>query len=174
MLHEVDRDEFVARYSAIEREWVHMELRDFYGVPGDFEAFAQWRRGEPVDNSYLDDWHALVSRLSGEGKSLRRIKVVCEPLGEYHRFSYETIDDIVRAGEPTRWCGRDKLTALRLPATDFYVLDQRTAMFLHYDGQGVVSKRLVTEDPELVRFCRAVFEDVWPLATDHHDYRPRI
>ncbi|GGJ74860.1 hypothetical protein GCM10010123_01040 [Pilimelia anulata] len=171
-MFEVDRDEFVRRYSAIDRDWVHMELRDSYGVPGDVEPFAQWQRGEPVDTSYLDDWHALVRRLSGAGRSLRRIEVVCEPLGDYHRFVHDTIKPIVDAGEPTRWCPRERVTTQAFPGTDFYMLDGRTAMFLHYDGQGVVSKRLVSEDRAVVEFCGRVFEDVWRVATDHDAYRP--
>ncbi|WP_373291299.1 DUF6879 family protein [Pilimelia anulata] len=57
----MDRAEFVRRYSSVRRSWAHMELRDFYGVPGDAEPFARWRRGELTDLSYHDGWASLVS-----------------------------------------------------------------------------------------------------------------
>ncbi|GGJ95366.1 hypothetical protein GCM10010123_26450 [Pilimelia anulata] len=100
--------------------------------------------------------------------------MVSEPISEYHRWIHSILHRIVAAGEETRWCSRGDILAGPLPGSDFYVLDGAEVMFLRYSGDGVVTGLFVTEDPAVVRFCSAVFEDVWKLATDHRAYRPRL
>jgi len=105
------------------------------------------------------------------GVDFRRARVVSEPVSKYIRHEYElTPLAALAAGERVRWLARSKADALRLPANDFWLVDD-VVLFSHFSGDGV---RVGTGvgSPEAVAFCVEAFEGVWRLGVDHGDYRP--
>ncbi|WP_189169407.1 DUF6879 family protein [Pilimelia anulata] len=69
----------------------------------------------------------------------------------------------------------DALAAMDIPAgeSDFYVFDDRLALFLHYAGAGTNASFETTTDPDLVGFCRRAFEEVWRRALPADEFRSR-
>ncbi|GGK07078.1 hypothetical protein GCM10010123_41100 [Pilimelia anulata] len=171
-MRELTYAEFVRAYESVADSWAHLELQPHYGVNLPSPHFAAWRRDEPDDLSYLDPWCGLLSAMTAAGKRLRRLKVVNEPLGEYHRWIHSAQGPIHRAGEVTRWCRRRDVPHVAFPATDYYLLDDSAALFLHFDGDLNPVAYTITEDSGIVALCRTAFAECWAAATDHDEYRP--
>lgn len=75
-----------ARHSAM-----HLEMRDSY--MRDDPAFVRWQKGhrhDPADReSWWRSWLDVVEETTGRGVSLRRLRVVSEPLSDYVRYEYD-------------------------------------------------------------------------------------
>jgi hypothetical protein len=51
-----------------------------------------------------------------------------------------------------------------MPPSDFYLLDDKTAMFLHFTGDGQANGYTVTGAPDVVSLCRTSFQAVWDVS----------
>jgi hypothetical protein len=151
------------------RRVFHLEMRDLYDESGWLQT---WRRGEPYDwSAAFAPWIAKVRPVVARGVDFRRARVVSEPASEYIRYEHElTPFAAVAAGERVRWLSRSKADGLRLPANDFWLVDD-VLLFSHFSGDGV---RVGTGvgDPDSLAFCVEAFENVWRLGLDHRDYQP--
>nr|WP_229784219.1 DUF6879 family protein [Pilimelia anulata] len=101
---------------------------------------ARWQ--ESGDTSWLTEWPAmnewcgmLRSHVTN-GRKLRRARIVSEPLSRYQQWSVLVAPPMVDAGEDIRWCPRRLVCEIGIPGNDFYLLDGRIAVFLHYEGDG--------------------------------------
>jgi hypothetical protein len=56
----------------------HLELRDDYSVADEDSPFTSWLCGETVDYSSMQPWTQLMRRVTGEGKAVRRVRVITE------------------------------------------------------------------------------------------------
>jgi hypothetical protein len=158
---------------ACERSAVHLEMRDGY-MRSD-PMFIAWQTGgrdAPVVRDTFRSWTQLVREITGRGVDVRRARIVSEPISEYVRFEYEISDTNVAAGENIRWVPRRRATDLALPGNDFWLLDERLVIVIHFTGEGESGGRETTTDPAVVKLCASAFEAVWERAIPHEDYRP--
>ncbi|GGK34427.1 hypothetical protein GCM10010124_28790 [Pilimelia terevasa] len=170
-MREITYEEFRARYLGIAESWMHMELRDSYLTVDEKPDFMRWQTTGTDDNGWMRPWLDNVRRLADEGKNLRRLKVVSTPVSEYHRWVHAGVPEIIAHGEETRWCDRKRVSHLAFPGNDFYVLDRKSVMFLHFAGDGPLNLFTVTEAPHVVQLCLSAFESCWRLSTAHGDFR---
>lgn len=59
-----------------------------------------------------------------------------------------------------------------MPGNDFWLFDETTVLFNHFDGDGDESElggELVTE-PAVAKLCATAFEAVWERAVPHENY----
>lgn len=168
----VSDDEFEHLLAGFGREALHLEMRDAYGTAVELPHMAQWQAGQPDDLEWLQDWCAMLREHVQAGRSVRRARIVSEPLSEYQRWSYSIADPMVDAGEDIRWVPRMLVSAVALPGNDFYLFDGRLAVFLLYAGCGLAAGMASTADADITSFCRSAFETVWKLAIPHRDYQP--
>ncbi|MFF0862336.1 DUF6879 family protein [Nonomuraea sp. NPDC003560] len=168
--------EFDNLLSGIEREAIHLETRDAYGTAIELPYMAKWAAGEPDDLEWLQGWCATLREHTAAGRTVRRARVVSEPLSDYQRWSHSIAHPMVDAGEDIRWVPRHQLTepgaVVMLPANDFYVLDHRLVVFLTYTGDGLTRAITGSTDPRDVKTCENAFADVWKYAIPHRDYSP--
>ncbi|MFE9576143.1 DUF6879 family protein [Nocardia sp. NPDC006044] len=153
-------------------ESVHLETRDTYSTAAELPHIAQWTAGEPDDLAWLQGWCATVRDHVAAGRSVRRARVVSEPLSDYQRWSHSIAAPMVEAGEDIRWVPRRRTSSVAMPGNDFYLLDNRLVIFLHYAGSGVATDQVTSVDPHDIQLCRNAFEAVWRLSIPHRDYRP--
>jgi hypothetical protein len=104
------------------------------------------------------------------GRSIRRARVVSEPLSDYQRWSRSIAYPMVEAGEDIRWVPRGLVSSVALPGNDFYLFDDCLAIFLLYTGNGLSAGMLSSADPADLRLCRSAFEAVWKLSVPHREY----
>lgn len=164
--------EFDRLLRTFERSSDHLEMRDAYGTEIELPRMAKWAAGEPDDLSWLDDWCVTLRGHVAAGKSVRRARVVSEPLSDYQRWSYSIAGPMVDAGEDIRWTPRALTSSLALPGNDFYLFDDRLVVFLLYAGSGLNAGMETSTDPGDISLCRSAFDAVWKISTRHRDYKP--
>jgi len=158
--------------SGFEREAVHFEARDAYGTTVELPHMAKWAAGEPDDLQWLQGWCSTLRDHVQAGRSVRRARIVSEPLSDYQRWSHSIAHPMVDAGEDIRWVPRRFVSSLALPGNDFYLFDDRLVVFLIYAGNGLGTDKITSTGPADIRLCRSAFEAVWKLSMAHRDYQP--
>ena len=157
----------------IRTSFVHLETRDAYGTEVELPHLAKWLRGEPDDFAWLGWWLDMLRGHRAAGRTCRRARIVSEPVSDYQRWTLSHAEMFVDAGEDIRYVPRPTLVDVMLPGSgDFYVFDDRVALFLHYAGNGTNTSFEVTDDPATVRMCGQTFDAAWALAIPFRDYRP--
>lgn len=169
---DITYEEFQDLTASIQRSAVHLETRDAYGTTTELPHMARWAAGEPDDLGWLQGWCTKVRDHVANGRTVRRAKVVSEPLSDYQRWAYTLVGPMVDAGEDIRWVPRRSTSSTLVPGNDFYVLDDELVVFLHYAGSGLnIALTTSTDSADLDR-CRTAFEQVWALSIPHRDYKP--
>jgi hypothetical protein len=153
------------------RDLLKLELRDNYKV--DESDLRAWRAGDyqALEVSY-GGWRDAVAAMTAEGRSLRRVRVVSEPLSEYQQMSVRFSGPAVEAGEDLRWLPRRLVSTVALPGNDCFVLDRKAVMFNVLDGNDDRAEVQLSTEPAAVSFCIAAFQTAWELAIPHREYRP--
>ncbi len=157
-------------------EWSasHLEMRDWYSAEDEKERFERFlvtgRRDHAAEAAERRDWLDLIRRVTSTGVRVRRARLVSEPVTDYIRFEWHGARPSIEAGEELRWLPRRLASGLALPGNDFWLLDERTAMFNHFSGEGKPLGQEITSDAVAVELCRAAFEAVWKLAVPHGEY----
>ncbi|WP_343240512.1 DUF6879 family protein [Streptomyces sp. SID14515] len=111
-----------ARHSA-----KHLEMRDSYMRDDpNFVRRQQGHRDDPADRaSWWRPWLDVVAAATARGVSMRRLRIVSEPLSDYTRYEYDGTFTNVAAGEDMRWLPRSAARDLLLPALDGWIMDDR-------------------------------------------------
>jgi len=166
------RDRLIETFA---REALHLEMRDVYAA-ADHSRFRRWIAGEKLDPAEEADWwrswREMMRRHQDAGRSLRRLRVVSEPVTRYIEFERLDADELVRAGEDVRWLPRRRASSLLLPGNDFWCFDSRTVVFTHFSGDGEVRGYELTSDPAIIARCTAAFEEAWSVAVPNGEYDP--
>ncbi len=165
-------DEFGELLTSFDWEALHLETRDAYGTAVELPHMAKWEAGEPDDLEWLQGWCGTLREHMRAGKSVRRARIVSEPLSDYQRWSHGIARPMVDAGEDIRWVPRRLVSSVALPGNDFCLFDDRLAVFLLYAGNGLATGMLSSADPDDVRLCRSAFEAAWKLSIPHVEYQP--
>jgi hypothetical protein len=172
-ISEEARDQFLTTFR---REAVHLEMRDVYATHIEKTRFQTWLRGQPLDPraeaEWWRPWFELMKSNTQAGKTVRRLRIVSEPVTDYIRFEWLDAAQLVRAGEDVRWLPRRHTSTFLLPGNDFWMFDRQTVAFTRFSGDGHVLDHQVTTDPNVVAGCAKAFEDAWTIAVPHNQYTP--
>jgi hypothetical protein len=158
--------------TGFDHEAVHLEMRDAYGTAVELPYMAKWAAGEPDDLNWLQGWCTTLREHVKAGRSIRRARIVSEPLSDYQHWSYSIAHPMVEAGEDIRWVPRGLVSSVALPGNDFYLFDDRLAVFLLYAGNGLGAGQLSSAEAADLRLCRSAFEAAWELSIPHREYTP--
>ena len=162
--------------ATFEHDAIHLEMRDIYTTDIERDRFRKWLAGEQLDPAeeaeWWRPWHTMMRANMAAGKTMRRLRIVSEPVTDYVRFEWADTEQLVRAGEDIRWLPRRRASALMLPGNDFWLFDGATVAFTHFSGSGEVLDYEMTTDPDLVRQCKASFEAAWSIGIPHSQYKP--
>jgi hypothetical protein len=114
----------------------------------------------------------MVTAATGRGVSVRRARIVSEPVTDYIRFEYEGTAAAIESGEDVRWLPRKRASRLALPGNDFWLFDETTVLFNYFTGDGGSAGQELMTDPGAAKLCKTAFEAVWALAIPHGEYVP--
>jgi hypothetical protein len=170
----ISDDQFEELLARFDRKAIHLETRDAYGTAVELPYMAKWAAGEPDDLAWLDDWCATLRSHVQAGKSVRRARIVSEPLSDYQQWSHSIAHPMVDAGEDIRWVPRQLVSSIGIPGNDYYLFDDHLVVFLHYAGNGLGVGKTTSTDPADIHLCRTAFEAVWALSIPHRDYKPLV
>ena len=172
-------DQWRALFAESSHSALHLEMRDIYAVEDEEQRVAHFQatgsrdltaEAQALERSW---WLDLTRNSKARGVSLRRARIVSEPVTSYIRYEHWGTPLNIMAGEEVRWLPRTKAARLALPGADFWLFDQQRVLFNHFTGDGGwLGNELVADDPTLARLCSDAFEAVWALATPHDKYSP--
>jgi hypothetical protein len=165
-------EQFESLLTTFEHGAIHLETRDAYGTEVELPHMAKWAAGQPDNLDWLDGWCTTLHSAVKAGKSVRRARIVSEPLSDYQRWSYSIAQPMVDAGEDIRWVPRKLVSSTAIPGNDFYLFDDRLVVFLLYTGSGLAAGKLTSTDPADIQLCHSSFEAVWKLSVPHSEYKP--
>ncbi|MFE0426566.1 DUF6879 family protein [Streptomyces sp. NPDC058953] len=160
-----------ARHSA-----VHLEMRDSYGVGDETADFERWRRTGVRDvdpsSAYWAPWVELIRETVARGVSVRRARVVSEPVTEYIRYEHAGTSVNIQAGEQVRWLPRRLASDIPLPGNDCWVFDGEIVLFNHFTGDGSWSEPgwELREEPSVAGMATVAFDTVWARGVPHEAY----
>jgi hypothetical protein len=142
----------------------------------DDPGFVAWQNGHRLDlddrTSWWNAWHDYVSAAVARGVTIRRARIVSEPLHPYALYEHDLTPGNIAAGEDVRWLPRRRAADLLIPGTDFWVFDEETVLFHHFTGEGQLADdaREYRADPTLAKALTDAFEAVWEQAVPHAEY----
>lgn len=162
-------------FGKAQRSVTHLEMRDGYGVSE--PDYLAWRDGATVDqlarSGAVTPWVELVKATVARGVSVRRARVVSEPLSDYVCFEHAVTGySNLAGGEQVRWLPRSRAADLALPGADFWQIDNGLVCFVFHTGDGEPAGHEMSEDPKVEELCSAAFEAVWRRGIDHQEYKP--
>jgi len=166
---------FTELFAGCRTSAVHLEMRDSYDDPDEADDLNAWKSGfrhNPEDrDSWWRPWLDLVSQTVERGVSIRRARIVSEPVSDYTKFLYDVTFANIAAGEQVRWLPRRRASDLALPGNDFWVFDDQLVRFGYFSGDGTYLGDDLEDDPTVVSLCATAFESVWERATPHQEYK---
>ncbi|RFU83622.1 hypothetical protein DY218_27330 [Streptomyces triticagri] len=162
--------------AAAQHSACHLEMRDVYGVgdeQADFEHFLRTgERDTDPASEYWTPWVDLIGTTTARGVSVRRARIVSEPVTPYIRYEHAGTGVNVQAGEDVRWLPRRQASDLALPGNDLWLFDRTAVLFNHFAGDGNWSepKWEVRTEPYVVDLAASAFEAVWDRGIPHEKY----
>ncbi|GGX94900.1 DUF6879 family protein [Streptomyces fructofermentans] len=158
-----------------ERTAVHLEMRDQYGVAAEAEDFRTWLETGRLDTDPASPdwapWVDLVASAAARGVTVRRARIVSEPVSDYIRYEHASTIVNVQAGEDVRWLPRRRASDIALPGNDFWLFDDQIIRWGYFSGEGAMVGHEVSEDHGAAKLCAEAFAAVWARATPHSEYR---
>jgi hypothetical protein len=171
-VEEITNGDFQDLLKTFKHSSVHLETRDAYGTEVELPHMAKWAAGEPDDLEWLQDWCTTLCGHVAAGRTVKRARIVSEPLSDYQRWTLAIGHPMVEAGEDVRFVPRRQVSELCFPGNDYYLFDDERAVFLHYAGSGLNNALTTTTNPATVEMCRKAFDQVWPLGIPYSEYKP--
>ncbi|MGW3730750.1 DUF6879 family protein [Streptomyces sp. NPDC000851] len=156
------------------RSAVHLEMRDQYGISDEADAFTAWQRTSRRDTDPASEnwapWVDLISGAVARGVTVRRARIVSEPVTDYIRWEHAGTVVNVHAGEQVRWLPRRRASDIALPGNDFWLFDDRLIRWNHFTGGGEWAGQEISDDPSAAKLCSEAFDAVWARAVPHDQY----
>ena len=148
----------------------HLERRDAYNVAAEDEPFGRWLRGEPDDYAWHQDWLGFLRRATAASVAVQRVRLASVPHTDYIRWGLEVSPLNIEAGEDIRYLPRHLADGIKLPDEDFWLLDDDTLILSVFSADGRTGGFGREPDPELLRQCLVVRDQVWDRAIPYARY----
>jgi hypothetical protein len=150
------------------RDAIHLETHETYSVSQEDEPFRRFMAGEPVDFGYRQGYLGLIRAVTAGGMTVRRVRVVTEPLNDYARFLLHIAAGNVEAGEDVRYLARQNAADLDLPGDDCWLFDAHTLILTTFEGRS--TGFVVCDDPAVVNRYREACSKAWERAVPYAAY----
>ena len=138
------------------RSAFRFETRSTYALSYEQADFDRFLAGSPVPPPELDWWRPWleeISRLTAEGKTVSRVRVLDEPPSDYQRWELWAAPWHSRAGERIAYVSRSKAMRAMLPlwlGGDWWLLDDERVIRMQFTEDGAVEDRALIDDPGIV------------------------
>ncbi|MFE2996044.1 DUF6879 family protein [Nocardia sp. NPDC059246] len=164
-----DPPDWVSLFRDCKHDAFHLEVRDAYAVPQESERFRRFLAGEPaLPDEHKDRWNNLIRETTGRGVVVSRIRVVTEPITDYHRWLLSVTHTNTTAGEDIRYVPRQ--LAGTVPTDDWWLIDNERVVYNLVNENGKPAGLAVTTDPGIVAYSRGVKNRLWELSTPFAEY----
>ena len=161
-------------FSTFIQDAFHLELKDEYHVSIEDGPYADWRRGEHDDLDWFRPWLTQTRALTSSGKTIRRVRVISEPVTEYIRWELELTPLNHEAGEEIRWQPRHHVPpGMTFPVggNDWWLFDGSIVAVTHFQEDGRFAGAELISDPAIVGECVRVRDTLWKIALPYDEYK---
>jgi hypothetical protein len=155
--------DFAATIRAFADAFTHsafrLELQANYVEAGEDDPIPAFVAGTPqAPSNELRDWFEQIAVATRAGKHVQRVRVQAEPPTPYQQWERWLGQWNTAAGEDIRYLSRRQAARIGLlPAagtTDYWLLDDRLLILMHFDEAGHRTGNEITDDPEPVEQAR--------------------
>jgi hypothetical protein len=146
------------------RRAFHLEQQDTYNVAAEDEPFGRWLRGEPDDYAWHQDWLSFLREATAAGVEVQRVRLVSIPHTDYTRWGLAMAPINAEAGEDMRYLPRNQAEDIDFPAEDYWLMDDDQLVLSIFSEDGRTGGFARDADPELLRQCASVRDQVWDRA----------
>lgn len=162
----------ISLYQGISHRALRLETRQRYAVPWEDEGLAAWRRGEPEPTTPQRESTMETLRLINEsGRRIGRVRFVELPFTEYTRHEFEVAyPRLSAAGEEIHILDRALRSEFDHVRDDFVVFDDSSVMWYRYTDDDVLTGYDYTEEPDVVRECVKLAEEVRAAAVPYREF----
>ena len=105
------------------------------------EVYPEWR-------SWLDEMQALT----GQGKTISRVRIMDEPPTGYQRWAMWATRYHREAGEDIRWLPRSMAGSLGIPMNDWWLFDDTSLVLMSFTGDGQPDGMTLVTGPAVIRY----------------------
>lgn len=170
----IDDATFGNYFEEFEHTAWRLETRRGYASDRSSQKWQRFLKGEDISSDPSSAWRANVRAQVACGKRIERVRIVDSPPTEEQLFLLASAAGNNAAGEDIRSLWRADAEKLRLPAEDFWLLDSRQALVLHFDeGDGYLGSELVSDPARIVAFCQAR-DAAWHHAIRREDFAAQV
>jgi hypothetical protein len=158
MLITISQDRFDRELATFERTAFRLETRTAYKLgyeQTDFDLFLAGSPVPPPDLGWWRPWLEQIRRLTDEGKTVARVRVVDEPPSDYQRWELWAHRWHENAGEQINYLRKADANTIGLPlGVDWWLLDEARLMIIRYNEDGSILSEILTDDPgTIARHC---------------------
>ncbi|MGH3984284.1 MAG: DUF6879 family protein [Pseudonocardiaceae bacterium] len=166
----------IGLYRGITHRALRLETRQRYAVPWEDEGLAAWRRGEPEPATpQMERTFETLRQVSASGRRIGRVRFVELPLTEYSRHEFEVAyPRLTEVGEEIHVLDRALHPEFDHVREDFVVFDEASVMWYRYTAEDILTGYDYTEDPDMVRDCVALAEEVRAAAVSYREFTARM
>jgi hypothetical protein len=158
MRHPILRPEFSDLFQNFKFEAFRLETLDQYLVPHEEQELDRFLTGEPLPVKQNIQWCETIRNNLARGKRMSRVHIVTIPLSPYLNFEIDWgyVFNLA-AGEQIFIANRGPLVdPVLLEATDFWLFDQKTLIWMMYDKQGKILGFERDDDPAAIENCLSI------------------
>ncbi len=141
-----------------------------------YDGLAAWRRGEPEPMTPQKERTFETLRLvTASGRRIGRVRFVELPMTEYTRHEFEVAyPGLTEIGEEIHILDRALHPEFDHVREDFVVFDEASVMWYRYTSEDVLTGYDYTEEPDVVRQCVALAEEVRAAAVPYREFLARM
>lgn len=153
----LSEDEFLNAVRTFGRTAFRLETRGSYALGYERADFERFAAGSPTlfPEDWRRPWLERVAKLTGEGKSVSRVRVLDEPPTDYQRWLMQADPWHAAAGEDIRYIPRGRAARVGLPLPgDWWLLDDTQVITMQFTDTGETDGKMLITDPALVaKYC---------------------
>ena len=144
--------EFASLFQTFKTSAFRLEALPQYLVDEERSEFAAFQSGRPLPKERNAEWASLIRDAVSAGKSMSRVHLLPRTLTPYLRFEIEWAYAYSHeAGEDVRLLLDEKATDTDRQLQDFWLFDDRIAIFMNYDDSGRFLGVTKADDRDLSR-----------------------
>jgi hypothetical protein len=163
---------FYALFDGFHTSGLRLESRAHTNVPDEQEEVRKFLAGQ-LSHDRVDlpkFWTDMLNHHAEHGRTLRRVRVMDDPLTDYNRYMIFSARRNVAAGEDIRFLPRRTANALDLPDHDFWVFDSVRLVELRFSADGRPLGHDLIVDAAIAARHYQWIEKAYAAATPWADY----
>jgi hypothetical protein len=136
--------DFITLFKTFKKSAFRLEGLPHYEVTDEQEQYGRFLKSGDIDPTYNKEWTDTIKAAVERGASMKRLRLISDPLTNYEEFELLSYKTNSEAGEEIRAMDRDDW-----PWTgDFWFFDTTWIVRMHYDENGAFVGTEITEADE--------------------------